>query len=235
MKIKIRKAADRGVAEHGWLHARFSFSFAGYYDPAHCGFHALQVMNNDRIEPQSGFPMHPHQNAEIFTYILSGQLEHKDSMGNGSIIQKGELQYMSAGSGIYHSETNPSTKESTELYQIWMKPSEEGGEPRYAEKKCNEQNFRNRLQLLFSEEGKEESTPIRQKAEFYIGHLSPGEKLSIEPQSCFPHGWVQIIQGGLNLDGQFLSKADGLAFENQNRCLLLSAREETQFFFFRLS
>ena len=106
MKIKIRKAAERGVAEHGWLHARFSFSFAGYYDPAHCGFHALQVMNNDRIEPQSGFPMHPHQNAEIFTYILSGQLEHKDSMGNAGVIHDNEIQVMSAGTGIFHSEYN---------------------------------------------------------------------------------------------------------------------------------
>ena len=234
MEIKIRKAEDRGTAEHGWLHAKFSFSFADYYDPAHCGFHALQVMNNDVIEPQSGFPMHPHQNAEIFTYIMNGQLEHKDSMGNGSIIQKGELQCMSAGSGIYHSETNPSAKESTELYQIWMKPAEEGGEPRYAEKKGIEQSSCNGLKLLFSENGKGDSTPIRQKAEFYMGHLSTGEKLSIEPQSCLPHGWVQIIQGSLSLEGQSLSKGDGLSFENQNRSLSISAGEETKFFFFRL-
>ena len=135
MDVKIRKAEERGQGEHGWLHARFSFSFADYFDANHCGFRTLQVMNNDVIEPNSGFPMHPHQNAEIFSYIIKGQLKHEDSMGNGSIIRAGELQYMSAGSGIYHSESNPSLDESTELYQIWMKPSQDGGQPRYAKKK----------------------------------------------------------------------------------------------------
>ena len=118
VKIRKRPSQERGQAEHGWLHARFTFSFADYYDPNHNGFHSLIVMNNDLIEPGGGFATHPHDNAEIFTYVMSGRLEHKDSMGNGSVIQAGDLQYMSAGSGVHHSEFNPSTDEKTELYQI---------------------------------------------------------------------------------------------------------------------
>ena len=138
MKFKYRSAHERGSAEHGWLHARFTFSFANYYDPEHNGFHTLQVMNNDVIEPGGGFPSHPHHDAEIFTYVLSGKLEHKDSMGNGSVIEAGDLQYMSAGEGVQHSEFNPSDSEKTELYQIWMRPNQKGGKPRYAEKKLSE-------------------------------------------------------------------------------------------------
>ena len=235
MDIKIRKAEERGQGEHGWLHARFSFSFANYFDADHCGFHALQVMNNDVIEPNSGFPMHSHQNAEIFTYIINGQLKHQDSLGNGSIIRAGELQYMSAGSGIYHSESNPSLNESTELYQIWMKPNQDGGPPKYAEKKVSKKSICNEMKLLFSEDGKGNSTTIRQNAEFYIGHLAEHETLPIAPHNSFPHGWVQNIHGLLEIDGITLSKADGLAFEHQDRPLSISAREETHFFFFRLS
>ena len=141
MKFKFRPANERGIAEHGWLHARFTFSFAEYYDPDHCGFHDLMVMNNDIIEPGGGFPMHPHRDAEIFTYVISGKLEHKDSMGNGSVIETGDLQYMSAGSGVRHSEFNPSESEPTELYQIWMKPNQSGGQPKYAEKKLEQDNL----------------------------------------------------------------------------------------------
>ena len=138
MQCKIRKAYERGSAEHGWLHANFTFSFANYYDPEYCGFHSLIVMNNDIIEPGGGFPTHPHKDAEIFTYVISGVLEHRDSMGNGSVIRAGDLQYMSAGSGVTHSEFNPSKNNPTELYQIWMLPNQSGGEPRYAEKKLSD-------------------------------------------------------------------------------------------------
>ena len=165
MKFKFRPANERGIAEHGWLHARFTFSFADYYDPDHCGFHSLMVMNNDIIEPGGGFPMHPHKDAEIFTYVISGKLEHKDSMGNGSVIEPGDLQYMSAGNGVRHSEFNPSESEPTELYQIWMKPNQSGGQPKYAEKKLGQENLKNESKLIFSEDGKEDSIPIRQNAE----------------------------------------------------------------------
>ena len=137
MQFRIRKANDRGTSDHGWLHANFSFSFANYYDPDWSGFHSLIVMNNDIIEPGGGFSTHPHRDAEIFTYVISGELEHRDSMGNGSIIKPGELQYMSAGSGVTHSEFNPSQENQTELYQIWMRPNQSVGEPFYAEKKLS--------------------------------------------------------------------------------------------------
>ena len=235
MDVKIRKAEERGQGEHGWLHARFSFSFADYFDANHCGFRTLQVMNNDVIEPNSGFPMHPHQNAEIFSYIIKGQLKHEDSMGNGSIIRAGELQYMSAGSGIYHSESNPSLDESTELYQIWMKPSQDGGQPRYAKKKVTKKGICNEIKLLFSGDGKGDSTTIKQNAEFLIGHLAEHKELSVSPDNSFPHGWVQNIHGSMEINGIALSKADGLPFENQDHPLSISAKEETHFFFFRLS
>ena len=172
MKFTKRPAEERGVAEHGWLHARFSFSFANYYDPKHCGFHSLVVMNNDIIEPGGGFGTHPHKNAEIFTFVLSGELEHRDSMENGSVILPGNLQYMSAGSGVTHSEFNPSSKEPTELYQIWMSPKENGGEPRYSEKKLGAGAESDNLKLLFSGDGREDSTQIRQDADFYFGQLN---------------------------------------------------------------
>jgi redox-sensitive bicupin YhaK (pirin superfamily) len=129
-RTRVRRASERGAADHGWLKARFTFSFADYYDPEHMGFKSLRVMNNDTVAPGGGFPTHLHRDIEIFTYVISGQLAHEDSMGNGSTIQAGDLQYMSAGSGVQHSEFNPSTDEPTTLYQIWLLPREPGGEPR---------------------------------------------------------------------------------------------------------
>ena len=189
MKFKFRPANERGIAEHGWLHARFTFSFADYYDPDHCGFHDLMVMNNDIIEPGGGFPMHPHKDAEIFTYVISGKLEHKDSMGNGSVIEPGDLQYMSAGNGVRHSEFNPSESEPTELYQIWMKPNQSGGQPKYAEKKLGQDNLKNESKLLFSEDGKDDSIRIRQNAEIYMTHLDEGKTLGIKTK-LFPSPFV---------------------------------------------
>ena len=134
MLIRRRPAEERGFADRGWQHARFSFSFADYYHPEYCGFHSLIVMNNDIIKPGGGFATHPHQNAETFTFVISGKLEHRDSMGNGSVILPGNLQYMSAGNGITHSDFNPSREQNTELYQIWMLPKVNGGVSRYSEK-----------------------------------------------------------------------------------------------------
>ena len=234
MKFKFRPANERGIAEHGWLHARFTFSFADYYDPDHCGFHDLMVMNNDIIEPGGGFPMHPHKDAEIFTYVISGKLEHKDSMGNGSVIEPGDLQYMSAGNGVRHSEFNPSESEPTELYQIWMKPNQSGGQPKYAEKKLGQDNLKNESKLLFSEDGRYDSIQIRQHAEIYMAHLDEGKSLEMNPNSSLPHLWIQNISGEITLEGHTLKKADGLAVMDYDEKSKFTAKFETKFLIFAL-
>ena len=234
MKFKYRPAHERGSAEHGWLHARFTFSFANYYDPEHNGFHSLLVMNNDVIEPGGGFPTHPHQDAEIFTYVLSGKLEHKDSMGNGSIIEEGDLQYMSAGEGVQHSEFNPSDSEKTELYQIWMRPNQKGGKPRYAEKKLPAENFEDKITLLFSGDGRVDSIEIRQNAEVYMGSLQAGESYNWKPNVILPNLWIQLIEGEISVNDHKLKKADGLGIEDFKEELRFSATSQSKFFIFCL-
>ena len=235
MKSKVRSAQDRGFAEHGWLHAKLSFSFANYYDPENCGFHSLVVMNNDVIEPGGGFPTHPHKDAEIFTYVISGELEHRDSMGNGSVIRPGDLQYISAGSGVTHSEFNPSTNHATELYQIWMTPNKTGGEPRYAEKELAGTEKQNGWTLLFSGDGREGSTPIRQNAQFLFGRADAGTNLSIKPEETLPHAWIQVVSGALSVANHKLGKADGLRIENLDAPLNLTINKPCSLFLFRLS
>ena len=234
MKFKFRPANERGIAEHGWLHARFTFSFADYYDPDHCGFHSLMVMNNDIIEHGGGFPMHPHKDAEIFTYVISGKLEHKDSMGNGSVIEPGDLQYMSAGSGVRHSEFNPSEIEPTELYQIWMKPNQSGGQPKYAEKKLELENLNNESKLIFSGNGTNGSLPIRQNAKIEIGQYKNDSCHVIPKEKNFPNLWIQLIEGELKIANHLLQKADGLGIENQNEDIFLEINEKSTFLIFRL-
>ena len=234
MKFKYRPAHERGSAEHGWVHARFTFSFANYYDQEHNGFHSLQVMNNDVIEPRGGFPTHPHKDAEIFTYVLSGKLEHKDSIGNGSVIDAGNLQYLSAGKGVQHSEFNPSDSEKTELYQIWMRPNQKGGTPRYAEKKLSAENFENETRLLFSGNGLDDSIEIRQNAEILFGNYQEGEIYVLAENETHKNLWIQVIEGQINVSGNYLGKADGLGIENQTDELPLSIIEDSKFLIFRL-
>ena len=234
MKFKYRPANQRGCAEYGWLHARFTFSFANYYDPEHNVFHSLQVMNNDVIEPRGGFPTHPHKDAEIFTYVLSGKLEHKDSIGNGSVIDAGNLQYLSAGKGVQHSEFNPSDSEKTELYQIWMRPNQKGGTPRYAEKKLSAENFENETRLLFSGNGLDDSIEIRQNAEILFGNYQEGEIYVLAENETHKNLWIQVIEGQINVSGNYLGKADGLGIENQTDELPLSIIEDSKFLIFRL-
>ena len=233
--IHKRHAHERGRAEHGWLHAKFTFSFAEYFDPDYMGFRFLRVMNNDTIEPQGGFATHPHENAEIFTYVISGELQHQDSMGNGSVITPGNLQYMSAGSGVRHSEFNPSKDTQTELYQIWLQPNQSGGEPVYEEKKLGDAAKDNALTLLFSGIPKEGATLIRQNAEIYFGKVSAGNSLNVDANKSFPYAWVQVIFGEIRLLGETLSKADGLAISDQPSGYEIQASSDTQLLFFRLS
>lgn len=233
-----RPAEERGRADHGWLQARFTFSFAGYVDPDHMGFRSLRVMNNDTVQPEGGFPTHPHADMEIFTYVIEGQLEHRDSLGNGAVLTPGNLQYMSAGKGILHSEFNPSSTERTQLYQIWILPNEKGGQPRYMEKPLAELAQPNALTLLYSGDGRDGSTQIRQDAEIHYGEVnaeSIGKPITVDPSTRMPHAWVQVISGEVNVLGETLATADGLAIEDAPDGFDITASKESKFLVFRLS
>ncbi len=233
--ITKRPANERGQADHGWLQARFTFSFAEYFDPNHMGFQTLRVMNNDTIQPGGGFPTHPHSDMEIFTYVIEGELAHKDSMGNGSTIAAGDLQYMSAGSGVYHSEFNPSDQNRTHMYQVWLRPNEKGGEPRYAEKRLGDSAAANALTLLFSGDGRDGSTAIRQNAEIHFGRLDAGAELEVPANTRRPHAWIQVISGEVDALGESLGQADGLAIENEPGAFTIKASADAKFLLFRLS
>ncbi len=234
-QLRKRPASERGRAEHGWLYARFTFSFAEYFDPDHMGFRSLRVMNNDTIEPGGGFPTHPHSDAEIFTYVMSGELQHKDSMGNGSIITAGNLQYMSAGSGVRHSEFNPSPNSQTELYQIWLRPNQSGGEPLYSEKQLGGSAAANTLTLLFSGSPKGEATQIRQDADISFGKVESGESLMIPYSEGHPYTWLQLVEGEAEVLGEQLSKGDGLAISELTEAFQVNASVASHFLLFQLS
>lgn len=231
---RVRRARDRGTADHGWLTARFTFSFADYFDPEHMGFHALRVMNNDTIAPGGGFPTHSHSDMEIFTYVINGELEHKDSMGNGSVIRAGDLQYMSAGSGIHHSEFNPSSENPTNLYQVWLHPNERGSTPRYAEKPLGNATADNALTLLFSGDGRDGATAIRQDAEIWFGKVDAGQTLQIPASAPAPHAWIQVIAGEIDVLGEHLDAGDGIAIENLPEAFVIDARSAVRLLLFRL-
>ena len=208
--IAIRKSNDRGHADHGWLDTRFTFSFADYYDPEHIHFRTLRVMNDDRIAGGGGFPTHPHRDMEIVTYVLEGALAHKDSMGNGSVIRPGDVQYMSAGTGVAHSEFNASDTEPTHLYQIWMFPDKKNYTPTYDQKHFSEADKRGKLRLVVSPDGREGSVKIRQDNELYATVLARGETVKhvLKPER---HAYVQVARGSVALNGQTLETGDGAA------------------------
>src|SRR5216684_8138430 len=172
--IRVRKAAQRGHFDHGWLDTHHTFSFGDYYDAKHMGFRSLRVINDDRVQPGQGFGMHGHRDMEIVTYVLEGALQHKDSMGNGSIIRAGELQRMSAGTGVRHSEFNPSDKEEVHLYQIWLLPDRKGLAPGYAQRRFDEADKQGKLRLVASPDGADGSLTIHQDARLYLSALGAG-------------------------------------------------------------
>jgi quercetin 2,3-dioxygenase len=208
--ISIRKSNERGHADHGWLDTRFTFSFAEYYDPKHVHFRTLRVMNDDRVAGGGGFPVHPHQDMEIVTYVLEGALEHRDSMGNGSVIKPGDIQYMSAGTGVTHSEFNASETEQVHLYQIWMFPEKKGLKPTYDQKNFSDSEKRGKLRLIASPDGRDGSVKIRQDNELYATVLGEGEsvKHALKPER---HAYVQVARGSVTLNGQKLGEGDGAA------------------------
>jgi redox-sensitive bicupin YhaK (pirin superfamily) len=212
--IRVRRASERGHFDHGWLDTRHTFSFARYYDTRHMGFRALRVINEDRVQPGRGFGMHGHEDMEIVTYVLSGALAHKDSLGTGSTIRPGELQRMTAGTGITHSEFNPSQTEPVHLYQIWLLPEREGLEPSYEQREFPETERRNQLRLVASPEGSEGSLTIRQNARLYLATLDDGHEVSHEVPPG-RHAWLQVLRGGVKLNGQDLSAGDGAAVSDE--------------------
>ena len=212
--INIRKSNERGHADHGWLNTHFTFSFADYYDPKHEQFRTLRVMNDDRVAGGGGFPMHPHRDMEIITYVLEGALQHRDSMGNGSVIKPGDVQYMSAGTGVTHSEFNASKTEPVHLYQFWMFPEKQGLKPAYDQKNFTDDEKRGKLRLIASPDGREGSVKIRQGNELYATVLSKDEsvKHELKPDR---HAYVQVARGGVKLNGKELAEGDGAAISSE--------------------
>jgi redox-sensitive bicupin YhaK (pirin superfamily) len=230
--IVKRPAGARGQAELGWLHSRHTFSFGNYFDPDHMGFRSLRVINDDVVEPGRGFGEHPHRDAEIFSYVIEGELEHKDSLGNGRVIKAGDLQYISAGSGVVHSEFNPSRKNPVHFLQVWLMPGTGGGEPRYAEKSLGEAARPNQLTLLFAGEPRDGAVAIRANADIYFGRLDAGRQLGYVPAPGRAQ-WLHVISGDVSVLGENLGPGDGASVENA-RTLELKSRAGAQFLLFDL-
>ncbi|MBI3828728.1 MAG: pirin family protein [Planctomycetes bacterium] len=231
--LKIRKASERGHFNHGWLDTYHSFSFGGYHDPAHMGFRALRVINEDQVAPGEGFGMHPHNDMEIVTLVLSGALEHKDSMGNGEVLKPGELQRMSAGTGILHSEFNPSKSEPVHLYQIWIKPDRKGLPPSYEQKAFDPAQRKNRLQLVAARGGPDGALAINQDAQLYLGALDKGSAATHKLESG-RHAWLQVLKGSVEVGGETLSAGDAAGISEQ-REVELKARDAAEILLFDLS
>lgn len=227
-----RPSAERGQADHGWLLAKHSFSFAEYYDPAEMGWGALRVINEDRVQGGAGFGRHGHRDMEIVTYILSGALEHKDSLGNGGIIRRGEVQRMTAGKGILHSEFNPSPDEETHLLQIWIEPAQRGTPASYEQQALPPEDMRDRWRLVASPDGAAGSTAIGQDARLLASILSPGQSLG---HDLLPGrlAYVHVVRGRLSLNGQTFEAGDGAKIADEQRLEFLAA-EETEVLLFDL-
>ncbi len=231
--ITVRKSDERGHADHGWLNTRFTFSFADYFDPEHVHFRTLRVMNDDRIAGGGGFPTHPHRDMEIVTYVLEGALAHKDSMGNGSVIRPGDVQYMSAGTGVAHSEFNASETEPVHLYQIWMFPDKKNYTPTYGQKHFSREEKRGELRLVVSPDGRDGSVKIRQDNELYATVLGAGEsvKHELKPER---HAYVQVARGSVKLNGKKLETGDGAAV-SEEKSLEVTGVDEAEVLLFDLA
>jgi redox-sensitive bicupin YhaK (pirin superfamily) len=210
----IRKANERGHADHGWLNTYHTFSFADYYDPGQMGFRDLRVINEDRVQPGEGFPTHPHRDMEIITYVLEGALEHKDSMGNGSVIVPGEVQRMSAGTGITHSEFNHSRSELVHFLQIWILPDRDGVQPGYEQKFYPDEEKRGKLRLIASADGRDNSVTIHQDVKLYAALLDSGAEI-VHEIGQNRHAWLQVVRGQAVVNGQKMSHGDGLAVSRE--------------------
>jgi hypothetical protein len=231
--IAIRPAEERGVADYGWLDTRYSFSFADYHDPRYMGFRALRVINDDRIAPSGGFPTHGHRDMEIVTYVLDGALEHKDSLGSGGIVKPGGVQRMSAGTGIRHSEYNPSSDEALRLLQIWILPERAGLQPEYEQRDFPIERRRGRLCPIAAPDGRDGAFTIHQDVAIFAAVLAPSESVRHE-LAPDRFGWIQMAKGAMTVNGQQLREGDGAAFAEEP-VLSMVAATPAEFLLFDLA
>ena len=231
--ITVRKSAERGHLDHGWLDTWHTFSFDQYYDPAHMRWRTLRVINEDRVAAGKGFPTHSHRDMEIVTYILSGALEHRDSMGNGSVIRPGDVQRMTAGTGVAHSEFNPSADEAVHLLQIWILPEARNLTPSYEQKFFSDEERTGRLRLIASPDASDESVKIHQDARIHAGILGAGDEVThaLKDQRF---GWLQVVRGNVRLNEVELSQGDGAATSRESE-LKITAREAAEVLLFDLA
>jgi redox-sensitive bicupin YhaK (pirin superfamily) len=230
--IQTRKSNDRGHANHGWLDSFHTFSFADYYDPEHTHFRSLRVINEDRVAPKMGFGMHPHRDMEIISYVLDGALRHRDSMGNTAVMRSGDVQRISAGSGITHSEVNDSDSESVHFLQIWIMPDHKNAKPAYAEKSFAKIEA-GQLHLVTSKTGRNGSMPINQDADLYLAKLKQGESVT-HAFAAGRNGWLQVIDGELEANGKMLVSGDASAVSKED-VLTISAVKPAHFLLFDLN
>lgn len=231
--IKVRKADERGHFDFGWLNTYHTFSFGDYYDPSNMGFRSLRVINEDVVAPGRGFPRHGHRDMEIFTYILKGALQHRDSMGNGSIIRPGDVQRMSAGNGVTHSEANASSDEPVHLLQIWILPAREGIEPDYEEKRFPTEEKLNRLRLIISPDGDEGAVRINQEARVYASVLDQGQAV-VHQLERGRHAWIQVAAGSVVVNDSKLDQGDGAAVSEESK-FTIAARDQSEVLLFDLA
>jgi redox-sensitive bicupin YhaK (pirin superfamily) len=231
--ITVRPAAERGTDNLGWLDSRHTFSFGHYYDPKHMGFGPLRVINEDRVRPGAGFETHGHRDMEIISYVLEGALEHKDSIGTGSVIRPGDIQVMSAGTGIRHSEFNHSQTEPVHFLQIWVMPDREGLRPRYDQKTFPQPEKRGRLRLVGSPDGRDGSILIHQDVNVYDALLGAGDSIK-QPLKKDRKGWVQVVRGSLNVNGRNAQAGDGVALEDEADLTITSREDGSEILLFDL-
>jgi hypothetical protein len=212
--IRVRRSEERGLARHGWLESRHTFSFAEYHDPHHMGFRALRVINEDRVQPGRGFGTHAHRDMEIVTYVLEGALEHKDSLGTTSLIRPGEIQRMSAGTGVTHSEYNASREALVHFLQIWIQPERAGLAPGYEQRAFAREGRRGHLQLVASNDGREGSVVVHQDASLYLAELAAGARV-VHPLGPARHAWLQVTRGSVSVAGQRLETGDAAAISDE--------------------
>lgn len=227
--IKLRRAEDRGHARYGWLDTHHTFSFGDYHDPEHVGFRMLRVINDDRVAPGAGFPTHPHRDMEIVTYVLEGALEHRDSMGNGSVIRPGEVQRMSAGTGVLHSEYNHSKEEEVRLLQIWVIPNERNLEPSYEQRQFDRSERTGRLRIVASPDGRDGSVRIHQDASIYTALLREEDEVA-HPLAEGRHAWVHVATGSVRLNGIEMKEGDGAAVSDEGSVTLTGGDAEILLF-----
>lgn len=232
--ITIRPANERGAANFGWLDSHHSFSFGNYYDPDHMGFGTLRVINEDKVSPAQGFSTHGHRDMEIISYVLEGALEHKDSIGNGSVIRPGDVQRMSAGSGILHSEYNSSKSDPVHFLQIWILPGQKGIEPSYEQTHFSEAEKQGTLRLVGSPDGREGSVTIHQDVDLYATSLKDGESVSHSLRQGRV-AWVQVARGGIDLNGHTLTAGDGAAVTDLEALTLSAVSENAEVLLFDMA